>query len=120
MRAILMLGHREAGNFVIPLDERLEPWLLGRFKKICVSVNSEGGTACLARGVPGSRSHLRRSFRMRGLTEFGGVSDLHGACRRSGPGESSGCHHRCAASSVVCYLQVPSHEGADRGSQTSN
>ena len=43
MRAILMLGHQDAGNFVIPLDERLEPWLLGRFKKICVSVNSEAG-----------------------------------------------------------------------------
>jgi PTH2 family peptidyl-tRNA hydrolase len=41
MRAILMLGHQDARNFVIPLDERLEPWLLGRFKKICVSVNSE-------------------------------------------------------------------------------
>ena len=41
MRAILQLGRQEGGNFVIPLDERLEPWLLGRFKKICVSVNSE-------------------------------------------------------------------------------
>jgi peptidyl-tRNA hydrolase, PTH2 family len=41
MRGILMLGHQEARNFVIPLDERLEPWLLGRFKKVCVSVNSE-------------------------------------------------------------------------------
>ena len=41
MRAILMLGHQDARNFVIPLDERLEPWLLGLFKEICVSVNSE-------------------------------------------------------------------------------
>jgi hypothetical protein len=29
MRAILMLGHQDTRNFVIPLDERLEPWLLG-------------------------------------------------------------------------------------------
>jgi PTH2 family peptidyl-tRNA hydrolase len=33
MRAILMLGHQDARNFVIPLDERLEPWLLGRFSR---------------------------------------------------------------------------------------
>ena len=31
MRAILQLGHAEHGNFVIPVDERIEPWLLGRF-----------------------------------------------------------------------------------------
>jgi peptidyl-tRNA hydrolase len=29
MRAILQLGRREGENFVVPLDERLEPWLLG-------------------------------------------------------------------------------------------
>jgi PTH2 family peptidyl-tRNA hydrolase len=41
MRAIFMLGHRDGRNFVIPLEERLKLWLLGRFKKNCASVNSE-------------------------------------------------------------------------------
>src|ERR1700674_3415074 len=30
MRAILMLGHKDAGNFVIPLDERLEASIRAR------------------------------------------------------------------------------------------
>jgi PTH2 family peptidyl-tRNA hydrolase len=41
MAAILKLAVREGNRLVIPLDERIEPWLLGRFTKICVSVNSE-------------------------------------------------------------------------------
>lgn len=32
---------RGVRSLVIPLDARVEPWLTGRFKKICVSVNSE-------------------------------------------------------------------------------
>ena len=72
MRAILALGHQEAGNFVIPLDERLEPWLLGRFKKICVSVNS--AAELLAIHEKAAASGLVCSLILdAGLTEFGGV-----------------------------------------------
>ena len=72
MRAILMLGHREADRFVIPLDERLEPWLLGRFKKICVSVNSEAEllalhAKCIEAGL------ISALIQDAGLTEFAGV-----------------------------------------------
>jgi PTH2 family peptidyl-tRNA hydrolase len=72
MRAILQLGRRDGASFVIPLDERLAPWLLGRFKKICVSVNSEAELLALhakaqAAGV------ITALIQDAGLTEFGGV-----------------------------------------------
>jgi PTH2 family peptidyl-tRNA hydrolase len=72
MRAILLLGHREAGNFVIPLDERLEPWLLGRFKKICVSVNSEAELLALHEASKAA-GLITALIQDAGLTEFGGV-----------------------------------------------
>jgi len=72
LRAILQLGHEDAGKFVIPLDERLEPWLLGRFKKICVSVNSE---AELLEVYEKARAAglIAALIQDAGLTEFGGV-----------------------------------------------
>lgn len=72
MRAILQLGHREGGNFVVPLDERLEPWLLGRFKKICVSVNSEAELLQLHQQAR-SAGLITALIQDAGLTEFGGV-----------------------------------------------
>ena len=41
MAAILKLARRQGSDLIIPLDARIEPWLTGRFTKICVSVNSE-------------------------------------------------------------------------------
>jgi peptidyl-tRNA hydrolase, PTH2 family len=72
MRALLQLGHVEQGNFVIPLDARIEPWLLGRFKKICVSVNSEAELLAVheAARAAGLVSALIQDA---GLTEFGNV-----------------------------------------------
>jgi PTH2 family peptidyl-tRNA hydrolase len=72
MRAILQLGHREGGNFVVPLDERLEPWLLGRFKKICVSVNSEAELLQLHQEAKAA-GLIAALIQDAGLTEFGGV-----------------------------------------------
>ena len=72
MRAILQLGHREGGNFVVPLDERLEPWLLGRFKKICVSVNSEAELLQLHQEAKAA-GLITALIQDAGLTEFGGV-----------------------------------------------
>jgi len=72
MRAILQLGRQEGGNFVIPLDERLEPWLLGRFKKICVSVNSEAELLQLHQQAKAA-GLITALIQDAGLTEFGGV-----------------------------------------------
>jgi len=72
LRAILQLGHRDAGHFVIPLDERLEPWLLGRFKKICVSVNSESELLALHERAL-QAGVIAALIQDAGLTEFGGV-----------------------------------------------
>jgi len=72
LRAILQLGHRDGGNFVIPLDERLEPWLLGRFKKICVSVNSESELLALHERAL-QAGVIAALIQDAGLTEFGGV-----------------------------------------------
>ena len=70
--AILQLGRREAGSFVIPLDSRLEPWLFGAFKKICVSVNSEAELLSLHEAA--ERAGLIAALiQDAGLTEFGGV-----------------------------------------------
>jgi PTH2 family peptidyl-tRNA hydrolase len=70
--AILKLAIREGNNLVIPLDPRIEPWLYGRFTKICVSVNSEAELLAIheeAR-VAGLVTSLIVDA---GLTEFGGV-----------------------------------------------
>ena len=72
MAAILQLSHRDGNRLVIPLDERVEPWLCGRFTKICVSVNSEAELLAVhekarAAGV------LTSLVLDAGLTEFGGV-----------------------------------------------
>ena len=72
MRAILMLGHREGDRFVIPLDQRFEPWLLGRFKKICVSVNSEAELLALYQKSQAA-GLITALIQDAGLTEFGGV-----------------------------------------------
>ena len=72
LRAILKLGSADGNNFVIPLDERLAPWLLGRFKKICVSVSSEAELLAVhekARAL----GLITALIQDAGLTEFGGV-----------------------------------------------
>jgi PTH2 family peptidyl-tRNA hydrolase len=72
MAAILKLARREGDQLLIPLDERIEPWLCGRFTKICVSVNSEAELLAIheksiAAGV------LTSLILDSGVTEFGGV-----------------------------------------------
>lgn len=41
MGAILSLCKRDGNQLILEMDERIEPWLTGRFKKICVYVNTE-------------------------------------------------------------------------------
>jgi peptidyl-tRNA hydrolase, PTH2 family len=72
MAAILNLARREANDLIIPLDARIEPWLTGKFTKICVSVNSEA--ELLAIHEKASANGLVTSLILdAGLTEFGGV-----------------------------------------------
>jgi peptidyl-tRNA hydrolase, PTH2 family len=72
MAAILRLARREGSDLIIPLDARIEPWLTGRFTKICVSVNSEA--ELLAIHEKAAASGLVTSLILdAGLTEFGGV-----------------------------------------------
>lgn len=73
MRAVLQLGHAEGARFVIPLDERLAPWLLGRFKKICVSVSSEAELLAVHDKAQ-SLGLITALIQDAGLTEFGGVA----------------------------------------------
>jgi peptidyl-tRNA hydrolase, PTH2 family len=72
MAAILKLATRQGNQLVIPLDDSIEPWLCGRFTKICVSVNSESELLAIhersiAAGV------LSSLILDSGVTEFGGV-----------------------------------------------
>jgi PTH2 family peptidyl-tRNA hydrolase len=72
MAAILDLGRREDDSWVIPLDERLAPWLLGRFKKVCVYVNSESELLALQTRAE-AEGLINALIQDAGLTEFGGV-----------------------------------------------
>jgi PTH2 family peptidyl-tRNA hydrolase len=72
MRAILNGARREGNVLIIPLDARNEPWLCGRFKKICVSVNSEGELLKLYQGASDA-GLITALIQDAGLTEFGGV-----------------------------------------------
>jgi PTH2 family peptidyl-tRNA hydrolase len=72
MAAILNLARREGDDLIIPLDARIEPWLTGRFTKICVSVNSEA--ELLAIHEKAAAGGLVTALILdSGLTEFGGV-----------------------------------------------
>ena len=72
MRAILALGRLDGDRWVIPLDERLEPWLLGRFKKVCVYVSSEAELLALQQQAAAA-GLINALIQDAGLTEFGGV-----------------------------------------------
>jgi peptidyl-tRNA hydrolase, PTH2 family len=76
MGAILQQMRRDGDNMILDLsDKRLEPWITGRFKKICVWVNSE--TELLDLYQQASDSGLICSLiRDSGLTEFGGVQTI--------------------------------------------
>ena len=69
MRAILNGARREGDVLCIPLDE---PWLCGRFKKICVSVDSESELLKLHQQALDA-GLITALIRDAGLTEFGGV-----------------------------------------------
>lgn len=74
--AILGQMKREGNIMTLDLsDDRLAPWIIGRFKKICVYVNSEQElldiyTKAAELGL------IRSLIKDAGLTEFNGVATL--------------------------------------------
>ena len=72
MAAILNLARREGNDLVIPLDTRIEPWLTGRFTKICVSVNSEAELLAIHQEAK-ANGLVTALILDAGLTEFGGI-----------------------------------------------
>ena len=69
-------------HFVIPLDDQLENWLAGNFKKVCCSVDSEAELLAIHKQAvdAGLRCALIQDA---GLTEFGGVPTF--TCCAIGP-----------------------------------
>ena len=75
MGAILSLCKQDGDKLVLEMDERVKPWLTGRFKKICVYVNSEEEllqiyNTALTKGL------VCTIIKDSGLTEFNGVPTL--------------------------------------------
>lgn len=59
-------------SLVIPLTEQVEPWIMGRFKKICVYVNSEEELLAIHNQAK-ELGLITSLIQDAGLTEFGGV-----------------------------------------------
>lgn len=72
MGAILSLCKRDGNKLVLEMDERVEPWLTGRFKKICVYVNSEQELLEIHQKAK-EANMVTSLIQDAGLTEFGGV-----------------------------------------------
>lgn len=72
MGAILALMKREGNTLTLEMDERTEPWLTGRFKKICVYVNTEQELLDLHQQAKDA-GMVCSLIQDAGLTEFGGV-----------------------------------------------
>ena len=75
MGAILSLCKQDGDTLVLTMDERTKPWLTGRFKKICVYVNSEEELLNIHEQAK-AKGLVTSLIRDAGLTEFGGVPTL--------------------------------------------
>ena len=65
-------GIKTNSQYVINMDEEMESWLSGRFKKICVYVNSEEELLAIHKKAQEAGLHCAL-IQDSGLTEFGGV-----------------------------------------------
>ena len=72
MAAILDLCKKDGKTLTLEMDERVEPWLNGKFKKICVSVNSEEELKEIYEKAK-AKGLICSLILDSGLTEFGGV-----------------------------------------------
>lgn len=75
MGAILSLCKQDSDTLVLKMDDRTKPWLTGRFKKICVYVNSEEELLNIHEQAK-AKGLVCSLIRDAGLTEFGGVPTL--------------------------------------------
>lgn len=75
MAAVLSEAERSHDQVVIKLDDRSRDWLLGRFKKITVSVNSEAELVALHAAAK-EAGMLSALIIDSGLTEFNGVPTM--------------------------------------------
>lgn len=70
--AILSLCKQDGDTLVLEMDDRVKPWLTGRFKKICVYVNTEQELLDLHEQAK-TNGLVTALIQDAGLTEFGGV-----------------------------------------------
>jgi PTH2 family peptidyl-tRNA hydrolase len=75
MGAILGLCKQDGDTLVLEMDDRTRPWLTGRFKKICVYVNTEQELLDIYNKAKES-GLITSLIRDAGLTEFNGVATL--------------------------------------------
>ena len=74
--AILQQMGKDGDKMILDLkDERLEPWVTGRFKKICVYVESEQALIDIYE-MAKSKGMICSLIRDAGLTEFNGIATL--------------------------------------------
>jgi PTH2 family peptidyl-tRNA hydrolase len=75
MGAILSLCKQDGDKLVLEMDDRTKPWLTGRFKKICVYVNSEQELLDIYNQAK-ELGLITSLIKDAGLTEFNGVATL--------------------------------------------
>lgn len=75
MGAILGLCKVDGDRLILDMDERVKPWLTGRFKKICVYVNSEAELLDVYHRAQAA-GLVTSIIKDAGLTEFNGVPTL--------------------------------------------
>lgn len=73
MGAILSLCKTDGNTLTMEMDDRVRPWLTGRFKKICVYVNSEAELLSIHQQAK-QAGLVNSLIQDAGLTEFGGVA----------------------------------------------
>jgi PTH2 family peptidyl-tRNA hydrolase len=73
MGAILGLCKQDGDKLILEMDDRVRPWLTGRFKKICVYVNSEAELLAIHKQAQ-EHGLVTSLIQDAGLTEFGGVA----------------------------------------------
>jgi peptidyl-tRNA hydrolase, PTH2 family len=80
--AILSLCQQDGNRLILEMDDRTRPWLTGRFKKICVYVNSEAELLEVHEQAKAA-GLITSLIKDAGLTEFNGVATL--TCCGIGP-----------------------------------
>lgn len=75
MGAILGLCQVDGDRLILDMDERTRSWLTGRFKKICVYVNSEAELLDVYERAKAA-GLITSIIKDAGLTEFNGVPTL--------------------------------------------